>query len=70
MGVDERGCDYCRDDQNLHFGHVVPVASDEDKGVLLRCPHCGWLYLDPCDGLSDPRHIDTDTAARWFGFTP
>lgn len=53
----------------MYFGHVEQVASNEDKGVLQRCPQCGWLYLDPRDGLSGPRHIDTGTAARWFGFS-
>lgn len=69
MSVDDRGCEYCRDDQNMHFGHVEQVATNDDKGVLLRCPQCGWLYLDPCDGLSEPRHIDAGTAAHSFGFS-
>jgi hypothetical protein len=67
--VDDRGCEYCRDDQNMHYGHVEQVASNEDMGVLLRCPQCGWLYLDPSDGLSEPRHIDAANAASWFGFS-
>ena len=67
--VDDRGCDYCRDDQNMHFGRVEQVASNDDRGVLLRCPQCGWLYLDPRDGLSEPRHIDAANAESWFGFS-
>jgi len=66
--MDDRGCDFCRDDQNMHFGYVEQVASNEDKGVLLRCPHCGWLYLDRRDGLSEPGHIDAGNAESWFGF--
>lgn len=66
--MDDRGCQYCRDDQNMHYGHVEQVASDEDKGILLRCPRCTWLYLDACDGRSEPRHIDAGSAATWFGF--
>jgi hypothetical protein len=67
-GVEERGCEYCRDDQNMHLGHVEQVASDDGHGLLLRCPECSWLYLDPSDGLSEPRHIDSATAASWFGY--
>lgn len=51
------------------YGHVEQVASNEDTGVLLRCPQCGWLYLDPSDGLSEPRHIDAADAASWFDFS-
>ncbi len=68
--MDDRGCDFCRDDHNMHFGHVEQVASNEDKGVLLRCPECAWLYLDPCDGRSEPLSIDALDAASWFGFSP
>lgn len=53
----------------MYFGHVEQLASNEDKGVLLRCPQCGWLYLDPRDGRSEPRHIEADTAASWFRFS-
>jgi len=68
VSMDDRGCDYCRDDQNMHFGHVEQIASNEDGGVFLRCPQCRWLYLDPCDGHSEPYHTDSGTAASWFGF--
>ena len=53
----------------MNFGHVGQVASNDDIGVLLRCPRCGWLYLDPMDGLSKPRHVDAETAASGFGFS-
>lgn len=70
VSMGDRGCGFFRDDQNMHSGHVEQLASDEDKGVLLRCPRCGWLYLNPCDGLSEPRHIEAGAAASWFGFAP
>ena len=53
----------------MHYGHVEQVASDEDRGVLLRCPQCRWLYLDPSDGVSEPRRIDAANAMSWFGFS-
>jgi hypothetical protein len=64
--VAERGCDFCRDDQNMYFGHLEQVAASDDHGILLRCPQCAWLYLDPGDG-SEPRHIDAANALSWFG---
>jgi hypothetical protein len=67
--VMERGCDFCLDDQNMHFGHVEEVASDTVRGLLLRCPKCGWLYLDPSDGASEPSPIDPASAATWFGYS-
>src|SRR5262249_25263496 len=51
--MQERGCDYCRADSNMFYGHVEQMAaSDERRTVLLRCPQCGWLYED--DQRSDP----------------
>jgi len=52
----------------MSSGHVKQVASNDDRGLLLQCPRCGWLYLDPCDGLTEPRSIDAANAADWFGF--
>lgn len=66
--MSERGCEFCRDDQNLHFGHVEQVASIEDRGLLLRCPRGGWLYLDPSNGVTEPTHMDADDAASLFGY--
>jgi hypothetical protein len=66
--MEDRGCDYCRDDQSMYYGHVEQFASNEDRGVLLRCPRCGWLDLDPHAGLSEPRHISALKAGNWFGF--
>jgi hypothetical protein len=63
----ERGCDYCRDDMNMHFRHVDQVASsDVPKTVLLRCPQCGWLYED--DQRSEPVHLSDDDARQRFGY--
>ena len=67
--VGDRGCEFCADDANMHFGHVKQVAEDDLRGALLQCPRCGWFYLDPRDGLSEPRHIEPADAASWFGFT-
>ena len=66
--VEDRGCDYCRDDQNMGNGHVEQVASSSKRGLLLQCPRCGSLYLDPSDGVSDTRYIDAETASSWFEF--
>lgn len=64
--VDSRGCDFCRDDQNMCSGHIEQVASSQAEGLLLRCPRCGWLYLDPCDGITEPYPIDVADASRLF----
>lgn len=69
LRVEQRGCDFCGDDQNMHFGHVEQVASSEAKGLLLRCPRCGWLYLDPRDGITEPYPIDRSDASRWFNYS-
>lgn len=53
----------------MRCGHAEQVASNVTKGVLLRCPRCGWLYLDPSNGLSDPHHIVAGTALSWFGLS-
>jgi hypothetical protein len=65
-----RGCDFCGDDQNMHFGHLTQVAAREAVGVLLRCPKCAWLYLDPRDGFTEPFPIAGRDAARWFDYSP
>jgi hypothetical protein len=67
----ERGsCDFCRDEQNLRFGLVERVSSDEAQGLLLVCPNCRSLYLDPADGISKPRLIDGVEASRWMNWNP
>jgi hypothetical protein len=55
--ADERGCDYCADDQNMFFGHVEQIASSERaRTILLRCPRCGWLYetTPRCEARATP----------------
>lgn len=61
------GCDFCRDRQNLLYGHVDQIATspDEAHGLLLRCPRCGALYEDPANG-EDPYVISAEDARRWF----
>jgi hypothetical protein len=40
-----RGCAYCAVDAHLLAGDVQQVAVRDDREtVLLRCPHCRWLY--------------------------
>ena len=64
--MNQRGCEYCLDDRNMKFGHVEQIASSEQRGLLLRCPQCGWLYVDPSDGVSEPIRIALDDAANSF----
>lgn len=67
-GVPERGCDYCRSDSNLLYGHVEQVASSDDRGtVLLRCPQCGWLYED--DQRSEPAPVSAEVAHERFAYS-
>ena len=67
--VPERGCDYCRSELNLFYGHVEQVASNEARRtVLLRCPKCGWLYED--DLRKEPVHVGTDDPREWFEYAP
>jgi hypothetical protein len=59
----ERGCDYCADAQNMHYGHVEQIASSElRRTVLIRCPRCGWLYED--EQVGEPDHVTDDDAAK------
>jgi hypothetical protein len=69
--VESRGCDFCRDEQNLKSEHVQEVvSSSKAKGLLLQCPYCQCLYLDPADGMTRPYPIDSADAARWVGWDP
>jgi hypothetical protein len=68
--VEIRGCDFCRDDPNLLFGRVEQVSSNEATGILLRCPYCQCLYLDPADGITRPYPVDNADAARWMDWSP
>ena len=42
LHVAERGCEFGRHNQNMHFGHVEQLASNGRSGNLLRGPRCGW----------------------------
>jgi hypothetical protein len=47
----EFGCEYCRDRQNFHFGHVTQIGSNVERGmVLLQCPRCDALYENTPSG--------------------
>jgi hypothetical protein len=70
LPVESRGCNFCRDDQNLQFGHVELLSSSEATGLLLLCPCCQCLYLDPADGITRPYQIDNAEAARWMDWSP
>jgi hypothetical protein len=60
----ERGCEYCADDQNMYFGHVVQIGSSEASGkVLLKCPHCEWLYETSPRGSNNATRISAAEAA-------
>jgi hypothetical protein len=67
QAVAARGCEYCADDQNMYFGHVLQVGSSEASGkLLLRCPHCGWLYEAAPRGPRDATPISAAEAAARF----
>ena len=65
---DDRGCEYCADDTNMMYGHVVQVASDEEAGILLlRCPECeSWYEQDARSGQTS-RRTDGYVAANFPG---
>jgi hypothetical protein len=61
------GCDFCRDDQNRFYGHVVQIASDERRGMLLlRCPRCEALYENSPGGTDQTRRLTESEAEQLF----
>ena len=63
MPNNNRGCDYCADDNNMYFGHVAQIASNEDRRtLLLKCPHCGWLYETHPTGKPGAEHLSSTQA--------
>jgi len=61
------GCEYCADDANRLFGHVMQVATDHDRGlILLRCPRCGALYENTAGGFDETRRLTESEARRGF----
>jgi hypothetical protein len=58
--TNRRGCEYCADDANMLYGHVVQVASHEMAGtLLLRCPRCNsWYEQDAASGETSRRGDD------------
>ena len=63
----ERGCEYCADDQNMYFGHVVQIKSSDALGkLLLGCPRCGWFYETSRWGPNDATPISASDAATRF----
>lgn len=64
-----RGCDYCASDDNMYYEHVERVASSEALGLLLlRCPHCGWMYETDPTGMQEPRHLNENEARCRFDY--
>jgi hypothetical protein len=60
------GCDYCRDDQNRRFGHVIQIGSDEQRGrILIRCPRCGAFYENAVSG-ADVSRLTYEEAKRHY----
>jgi len=65
--VNERGCDYCADDENMYFGHVRQIGSSDSRGkLLLECPRCGWLYEASPIGPKGATHLTAEQAAERF----
>lgn len=63
----ERGCGYCASDDNMYYGHVKQIGSDEvTHALLLRCPQCGSLYVTSPKGPKDARWISEQEARRRF----
>jgi hypothetical protein len=61
------GCDYCADDQNRLYGHVIQVASnDARRMILLRCPRCSALYENSPRGPDRARRLIEDEASVLF----
>lgn len=66
---DDRGCGYCADDQNMFFGHVQQISSNEKRGtLLLQCPQCGWLYETTARGKARADHLSGEVARERFVF--
>ena len=63
----ERGCEYCVDDHNMYFGHVMQIGSSEASAkLLLKCPRCGWLYEMSPRGPNNATPISAAEAATRF----
>jgi hypothetical protein len=61
--VNERGCDYCADDEAMYFGHVRQIgSSDSRRKLLLGCPRYGWLYKASPIGPKDATHLTAEQA--------
>jgi DNA-directed RNA polymerase subunit M/transcription elongation factor TFIIS len=65
----ERGCGYCASDDNMFYGHVKQIGSDDvTRTLLLRCPQCGWLYVTSPRGPKDATPISEQEAHRRYTF--
>jgi len=65
----DRGCDYCADDQNMFYGHVEQICSNEERATLLLCcPRCGWLYETSPTGHAEAQPLSEQEARDRFSF--
>jgi len=65
----DRGCDYCADDQNMFYGHVEQVASNEERRtILLCCPRCAWFYEIHPTGAAEAQPMTEEEARARFTF--
>jgi hypothetical protein len=61
------GCEYCADDGNRLYGHVMQIASSWERGmILIRCPRCGALYENTAGGFDRMRRLTPDEAAGLY----
>jgi hypothetical protein len=63
----EFGCDFCADDQNRLYGHLVQVGSNETRRtILLRCPRCNTLYENTAVGADETRRLTEVQAEQLY----
>lgn len=63
----EVGCEFCRDDENRLYGHMTPLASNDDtQMLLLRCPRCGTLYENNARGPDVTQRLTEHEAHEHF----
>lgn len=59
----------CASDDNMFFGHVTQISSNErTRTLLLRCPTCGWLYEIQPVGSAEAQHLSEEDARERFAF--
>lgn len=62
------GCEYCAEDDNRYYEHVVRIAFDGERGAILqRCPECGSLYEQDTLGQHTRRLTEIQAKDRFPG---